>query len=311
MIVIKDIVSDNHFRKTMALMYRILLAGALLCLLDAFPVPAAQGEKSLANHNAQKTAYTMGIFPYLPATVLEDVFSPLAAEIGQSLGREVRFISASSMRDFTAHLKHKEYEIAYIQPFDYALFAAPADYLPLVTRFEELFAVFVVTDGSPLHKPADLMGKTVGSPPAEGAVYNLAKIALQRAGLKPDRDVTIKALSTQESCFQQLQIGNIDVCASGPAVVRTYQEQANVKFRIIMESPKVPPNLFVANTRVLKNERAIIAKTLTSTNISRNNPGLKKLFVDDKSNPGQYFRTVKASEYDIMRRHLKVLKEMR
>ncbi len=282
-----------------------------MCVPEVFALPTVQAGTSLSNQDAQKTAYTMGIFPYLPATVIEDVFSPLAAEIGQSLGREVRLITASSMRDFAEHLKHKEYDIAYIQPFDYVLFATQAGYLPVVTRFEELFAVFVVPEGSPLHKPADLRGKTIGSPPSEGAVYNLAKIALRKAGLKPDRDVILKPLSNQESCFQQLQIGNIDVCASGPAVVRTYQEQAHVKFRIIMESPKVPPNLFVVNKKVPKNERAIIAKTLTSTDISRKNPGLKKLFVDDKSNPGRYFRTVKGSEYDIMRRYLNVLKEMR
>lgn len=63
-------------------------------------------------------------------------------------------------------------------------------------------------------------------------VSNLATVTLLQAGLEPERDLILKYFSTHQSCLQQLQIGDIDACASGAAIQRVTQKQSGVALPI-------------------------------------------------------------------------------
>lgn len=58
-----------------------------------------------------KPVYSMGVFPFLSPTTLEDLFSPIAAELGRALGREVQFSSTSSFEKFAQKLQAGEYDM--------------------------------------------------------------------------------------------------------------------------------------------------------------------------------------------------------
>ena len=257
-----------------------------------------------------KPAYSMGMFPALSPGTLADLFSPIAAELGEALGREVQFSSTSTYEKFGKKLEAAEYDIALIHPWDYVNIASKVGYLPVVARIGKLYAVFVVKRDSPLKHAGDLKGKIVGLPPRIAVVSHLAKITLHEAGYAPGRDVTLKYFSSHQSCLQQLQIGDIDICASGMATLRVYQEKTRNAFRVLMESPRIPEILFVVHPRVSGKDRDVIKKTLLSTTLSGIPPSTRDLFFERDSKDGKYFRSIRDSDYAPVRRYIKILKDL-
>ncbi len=257
-----------------------------------------------------RPAYSMGVFPFLSPSTLEAIFSPIAAELGRALGREVEFRSSSSFEKFAQKLQAGEYEIAHIHPWDYVNIASKVGYLPVVTRNEQLYAVFVVRSDSPLKKASDLKGKIVGLSPRMATVSHLAKVTLLQAGIEPERDLTLQYFSTHQSCLQQLQIGNIDTCAAGPSILRVFQEQTKGASRVLMESPRIPQTLFVVHSRLPREDRDTIEKTLLSTRLSDVAPPIRDLFFGGNGKDGKYFRSIKDSDYDPVRRYIKILENM-
>ena len=257
-----------------------------------------------------KPAYSMGMFPALSPATLDDLFSPIAAELGQALGREVQFSSASSYEKFDRKLEAAEYDIALVHPWEYVNIASRVGYLPVAARNGLLYAVFVVKRNSPLKNASDLKGKIVGLPPRIAVVSHLAKITLHEAGLVPGRDLTLKYFSSHQSCLQQLQIGDIDMCVSGMATLRVYQEKTENAFRVLMESPRIPEILFVVHSRVPVKDRGVIKKTLLSTTLGGIPPTIRDLFFERNSKDGKYFRSIRDSDYAPVRRYIKILKDL-
>jgi phosphonate transport system substrate-binding protein len=242
------------------------------------------------------------VFPYLAATTLEEMFAPVASELGESIGRPVRYRSTSTFEQFAHKLQMAEYEIAHVNPFDFVSIGSPAGYLPVAMLAEPLLAAVVVLDRSPIRAPADLKGRILGLPPERAAVSTLARLALHQHGLRPGRDLTVKHLSSHESCLQQLQIGNIDACASGPLVLRVFKKSTKVGLRTVLESPRIMQTLFVVHARVPARDRELIARTLLSTDLAGLAPRTRLLFGDPGA--GKLFRPVDQSELDQVRRFL-------
>ncbi len=297
-------VPPDHFRQSHYAFSRLLAIFLICFIVGTIP----HGSSSWAAQPVDgKPAYRMGIFPFLSSLTLLDLFSPIAVELKQALGREVEFGSTSSFEKFVRNLQAGAYDIAFVHPWDYVQTASGVGYVPVATRNEPLYAVFVVRDDGPLKKPGDLKGKIVGLPPRMATVSHLAKVTLLQAGMKPARDVTLKYFSTHQSCLQQLQIGNVDTCASGAAILRVFLDETKSGFRVFIESPRIPQALFVVHSRVPRKDRDVIEEVLLSTSLDGVPLDKRDLFFGGKSEDGKYFRPIKDSDYDPVRRYIKIL----
>ena len=143
------------------------------CLIIFLACIANASAESIPTPNP--TPYMMGVFPHLPPSELEKVFSPMAADIGKHLHREIQFRSGSSYKKFTELLHRQIFDVVFVQPFDYIKIADMYGYLPLATRSEPLTAVIVVPEDSKINKVEDLRGKRIALPPEVAAVSHLAK----------------------------------------------------------------------------------------------------------------------------------------
>ncbi len=219
----------------------------------------ARAEESVAQR-----AYVFGAFPHLSMGQLEKIYAPIGQNFGRALGREVVFRSKSNFEQFAAELKQRTYDIAFVQPFDYVVAHDEYGYLPLARRGETLAAQFMVRPDSPLKSIQQLRGKKIGLPPDTAAISHLVKLALARAGVRPDRDVKIRHFRTHDSCLQQLVIGSIDTCGSAPYPVRFFQSKWNVELRVLSETFVIPHSLFVVHKRVPIKEREILLRTILS-----------------------------------------------
>lgn len=249
--------------------------------------------------------YVLGVFPFLPVANLERIFAPIAADLGKQLGRPVKLRLSSSYEKFIAELKRGSFDIVHIHPFDYIRFGKPQGYEPLVARSENLFALFSVKLDSPVNEICELKGKVVGTPPFTGSVTYLALDELRNNGLVPDQDVTIENFSNHLACLQQLQIGNIDACATSSSTLKTFESQFGLSLKRIGQSGEISHTLFAAHGRLPAAERTVIKKFLLSCQLSYIDENLRELFIESSdATSGRYFKAVRDEDYDQARQIL-------
>jgi ABC-type phosphate/phosphonate transport system substrate-binding protein len=267
----------------------------LLCFFSTPLVSSAHAEQQ---KDAKGTpVYVLGVYPALSISLLDKLFSPIAREIGDGLNRPILFQSSSSYEKYSARLSKGDFDIALVHPFDYVLHAEKAGYLPVVRKNEDLTAIFVVPEDSPIKTFSDLKGKTIAMAPAGSAVDYLAKAELIRAGLLP-KDVLLKHFGEHDSTLQNVVIKNTDAATTCRAILRVFENSLGTKLRIIKETSSIPHSIFVVHKRVPEKERKIIRNILLNTTLSGVPEDLRKVFVIEGKKP---FIDISTAEIKILK----------
>jgi len=254
--------ANRHPTTATRWLYRLLLLVAL-----SHTTQAAQTEQK--SHSNSAGHYVFGVFPYLSAVRLENIYAPVAASLQQAIGGEVHFRTASQFKRFFGRLKQQHYDIALIQPFWYVPSVDQFGYLPLARMQEPFTSLIMVLDDSPLKTPEDLRGKVIATPPAFVPVVHMARKALKERGLMPGRDLQLKAFKSVDSCFQQVLIGNADACISPPFAPAVVEEKMHVRLRVILKTAAIPNLTFIVHQRVPAQARERLQQTILSWHSSR------------------------------------------
>ena len=233
--------------KTRTTVQKTLMTVVLLVMVQA---AGADGD-----HRAY---YRFGVFPYLSPLKMDAVFAPLSQKLADLLNHGVKFRTASTMPKFVERLKTGHYDFAILQPVLYPLVQDQLDYVP-VARFEEsLTAQILVLASSPLQSVDDLKGKIVATPPLFGPIVHLAQQEMEKAGISPGRDVTLRKSKSIDACFQQMVIGRADACLAPSFSVPQIQESLGLELRILLQSESVPNRLLVVRKQLSLNDQAKI-----------------------------------------------------
>jgi phosphonate transport system substrate-binding protein len=249
-------------------------------------------------------SYAFGVFPFLPAARLEAVFAPIGGELGRALRKEVSYRSAATYERFAARLANQEFDIAHIQPFDYVRIAAGSGYLPVAARNDILAAIAVVPDESPIRSLSDLKGAVVAMAPEVAATTYLGKLTLIRSGLDLRRDLSIRYFDDHHSCIHQALIGAAAACFTGIQSARLHQLRAGRKLRVIGQSPSIPQTLFVVHSRVSREDRETIRRTLLETTLQGLPPELSEFLSRNARRP---FIPIQDADYDVVRQYWKTV----
>lgn len=242
---------------------------------------------------SEKPPYRFGVFPFMSLSRLEEIFAPIAVDLSRTLGRKVHFRSAKNFKQFRSRLSKQDYDIAFIQPFDYVRTAFPSGYLPLVSRRDTLNALVVARQESPFQDPQDLKESVIGLPPETSAVSHLGLLVLTRLGLRAGQEIKIRHLKTHDACLQKLLAGIIDACATARGPLSLFKRKMNVQLKVLIKSPTIPSSLFVAHSRVIESDRKAMMKMLLSFSPI---PDGRVWFPK-----GQPFRGVIDEDYDVVR----------
>lgn len=264
----------------------------ILVLSIATPLQSFAAAPSLGN----KKIYQLGVFPFLPARELEKIFAPFAASIGKALGKEVQFQSAKTYRDFISRTDAGQYDIVFVQPFDYINLADKNNYIPLATRKEMLSAIIVTKSGNPIENIQQLKGKIIAMPPAVAAVSRLSKNMFTKNGLNQGENISITHHRSHASCLQQVLINEAAACATAAPAIRFIENKMKVTFKQIAQTRSIPHTLFATNPMVSENQQKVIRDTILSWSTTEEG---KKLLERGRMRP---FRAISDIDYDIVRK---------
>lgn len=243
----------------------------------------------------KRDRYTFGVFPYLAAKQLGNSYGPVAAEFSKILEQKVNFTSTPSYEDFSKGLTDERFDIAMIQPFDYANAVDKHNYLPLARVDADLRAHFVVKADSKYNNLNDLKGTRIALPSASAAISRVSIQALKKNGFEIDHDITLKHFKSFGSCLQNVLIGYSSSCASGLAAKKIFEARMNVKLKTIYITPAIPHMTFVVHKRMAKKDREILKNTIINWKNTR--PGQE--IIKGTRLPG--FRVVDDRDYNVIR----------
>ena len=258
---------------------------------------------SVAVEQQNKAAYKFGVFPYLSAVRLDNIYAPVSDELSQVIAHKVKFRTSSTFKKFLKKLKSGYYDFALIQPFWYPVAVDEVGYIPLLKMEEPFVSLIMVLDDSPIKKLSDLKGEVIATPPAFVPVVHMARRALIEKGMQPGIDVEFKAYKTVDSCFQQLLIGNASACVAPPFAPVVFEEAMNVKFRVLLKSKAIPNLALVIHSRLNSSDRMKIRNTIMSW--SDTSKG-KKLLSDMQT---ERFLPIDDKDYDVVRKFLKEIEK--
>ena len=162
------------------------------------PGPPVQPEKRIvfiasdfkngAVMGAHGEPLSVGITPLKPAAKLAEEWTPLLDEVAKRAGLALRFRTATSIPVYGERLEKGEYDIAYMNPYDYQVYSASVGYRAFVReRGQPLEGVLLVRKDGRIKELRGIHGARVSFPtPLAFAASLLTQAEMLKQGIKVD-----------------------------------------------------------------------------------------------------------------------------
>lgn len=191
---------------------------------------------------------SFGVVPQQSASRLAEEWTPLLAEIARRSGVPMAFRTAPSIPAFAERLRRGEYDVAYMNPYHYAVFSAAPGYRAFAReRDRRLRGIVVVREGSPYRTLSDLAGKAVAFPAPTAfaaSILNRAELARQKI------PVTAKFVSSHDSVYRAVAAGLFEAGGGVPRTFDALPAETRGALRILAETPSHSPHAIAAHPRV-------------------------------------------------------------
>ncbi len=193
------------------------------------------------------------VLPYLSAAELHRRFDPLAAYLGERLGRPVQVTVAASYDDTLRQIGAGEADIAFLGPAPYVRLVDEYGPKRLLARLEvngePTFHGYVVTrEDSPIDSLDDLAGHAFAFGDAQSTMSHLVPRAmLIEAGVPVARLARSAFLNSHDNVALGVLAGDFDAGAMMGDVYHTYRPRG---LRAVAMSPPISELLFVAADRL-------------------------------------------------------------
>ncbi|NWG87803.1 MAG: phosphate/phosphite/phosphonate ABC transporter substrate-binding protein [Hydrogenophilaceae bacterium] len=218
-----------------------LLAGLLLGGLAAPACMAADKPLILAVH------------PYLPAKEIQQRFAPLAAYLGQTLGKPVEVRIGGSYDEHIEAIGRDRVDIAFMGPASYVRMLDQYGSKPLLGRFEvnhqpHLYGVIAVRQDSPLRALKQLKGKRFAFGDPESTMSHIVPHAmLKDAGVPLSALAEHRFLGSHKNVALAVLAGDFD---AGAMKQEVFAEFAAKGLRALATTPPTPDHLFIARANL-------------------------------------------------------------
>lgn len=260
----------------------------LLALGLACSPPTAQAEETLVaalqpDIDTPTTELTFGIVPQQSASRLAKMWGPLMARLSAELGVEVRFRTTKDIPTFEACLATGAYDIAYMNPVHYTVFAEESGYRAIARQADKkLRGLIVVRKDSNFETLDDLSGTQVAfpSPGAFGASV-VPRAEMRARGI----DFTPNYVKSHDSVYRAVAAG---LMPAGGGVLRTFNAVSPAirdQLRVLYRTEGYTPHAFALHADLDEEMGAALQNALLE--IAANAPTLPAAIGMTGFEPGQ------------------------
>lgn len=191
---------------------------------------------------------TVGIVPQQSASELARVWIPVLGALSERAGLALRFATAPDIPAFEKRLAAGAYDVAYMNPYHYSVFAQKPGYVAFAKeKGRRLRGLVVVRKDSMIKDMKELAGQQIAFPaPAAFAATVLVRAEFERMGV-PITPVFVKS---HESVYLNVAQRQIE---AGGGIVRTLQTMdapVRDELRVLWQTKDYTPHAFAAHPRV-------------------------------------------------------------
>ena len=189
---------------------------------------------------------SVGIFPYLPALKIEDLYSPFAVDLERLLQCSVLLRTRGSFEKFVVSLYADQFDIALMHPFMFLDLKEGHGMKPVAKVDQHLQGVYLARRKCDLKDFADLRGKVLALPPKESGISILAIRALADSGLFPGTNVTLRHFQWKPSCIHAVINREADGCVLPTFALKQSQSLDTSELMSVDYTRSVPGLIFAA-----------------------------------------------------------------
>lgn len=204
----------------------------------------------------------LGVFPYVTADQLIKSHAPLQRYISETLRRPVALVSAPDFVTFDQRTRHGDYDLVLTAPHFGRVAEVRDDFRRVARTRNEVQAVFLVPNNSPIRGLRDLRGKTVMIAEPVSMLYQLAVHRMREIGLVPGRNVTILDTRTHNNAILAPLHGEADAGVTGLMIWEKLAGEYRQQLRVIGRSGKAPGLMVMANPRFRAQDVATLRRAL-------------------------------------------------
>jgi len=227
-----------------ATFHRLLGLGVLLAVAGPGMCPGARADTL----SAASPAYTFGVVPQHAATELAARWTPLLRYLSGKTGLPLEFHTARDIPTFEQRMVQGEYDFAYLNPFQYALFQEKVGYRLLAREhIRGLRGIVVVRADAPYRRLRDLADRSLAFPaPSAFAASLVTRAEFRTQGIR----IQSRFVSSHDSVYYGVANG---LFSAGGGILDTFQRLApalRAKLRVLWTSPAYVPHAFAAHPRL-------------------------------------------------------------
>ncbi len=213
----------------------------LLAVFCFSPLCVAHGEEK------KPSTITIGIFPYLNPTTLFKLWDPMRVYLEKTLKQKVSFQTAPDYKTFVQRTRKGNYNYIITACHFSRLNQKDSGFKPFLAPKAKLYGIFVVKEGSPIHRLADLKGKTIATPDPLAVITFGGLGTLKEVGIT-DEDLSVKSFPSHNSAIMSVQRNQSDVGLCSVKAFKIMRQTTKVNLRIVGETDQIPyPVVFMAN----------------------------------------------------------------
>ena len=235
----------------------------LLCL--NFIVSPVSGE--------EKKVLTFGIIPEQSASKLAWKWTPILDYISAKSGYKINLETAPDIAEFEKRLQNGEYDIAYMNPYEYTVFSKTSGYKVFAKqKGERLSGILVVRKNEDITSIKDLAGKNLVFPSQESFA---SSILTREHLLKNGIDIKPEFVDSDDSVYRAVANGTFP---AGGGLIRTLNDMerdVQNQLRILWASKSYSPHAFASHPSVPDDVIKIILRVMVEMN---NDPEASNLF---------------------------------
>ena len=192
----------------------------------------------------------LGVFPYVTADQLIRSHTPLQHYISETFQRPVVVVSAPDFVTFDQRTRNGDYDLVLTAPHFGRVAEKRAGFRRVARTRNQVQAVFLVPNSSPVRRIRDLNGKSVMIAQPVSMLYQLAVHTMRQNGLVPGKNVTILDTRTHNNAILAPLHGEADAGVTGLMIWEKLGGEQKQLLRVIGKSGSVPGLMVMANPRV-------------------------------------------------------------
>ena len=168
-------------------------------------------------------------------------FKPLMDYVAKETGDNIKLEISQSFKNMGNRLNSSGHFSILLAPAQVTADAMNEGYTPVAKWNKQLSGMFVVATNQPYKNIAALKGTRLGIASRDTAIGPLCMGALNKAGLRADRDMgSIYEGKFMDVMAQELKSGSLDAICISPIAWKALNTDSPGAFRILAETPRIP-----------------------------------------------------------------------